>query len=142
MDRADAEAVVRRLHEPAAARLDSGKVAGLVEGLRPGTGAALLAIAAPDAPVEVVDDLCNVGTATFEPLPTLEPFPTYLAARIFQRRVAAAPWPRRGLSVEIKSRWRRRCRYSVETSRGGAAATWTFRGDESRRRRGDDNPWR
>ena len=49
---------------------------------------------------------------------------------ILCRRIAATPRLRRG--------------YSVVTSRGGAAAaTWIFRGDESRRRRGYnvDIPW-
>ena len=53
------------------------------------------------------------------------------ASETFQAWVAAPPW--------------RRCGYSVETSRGAAAATtWIVRGDESRRRRGCDVdiPWR
>merc|ERR1712097_94314 len=52
------------------------------------------------------------------------------AAQIFRGRVAATPRLRRG--------------YSVERGRGdAAAATWTFHGDGSRRRRGRDVdvPW-
>ena len=53
---------------------------------------------------------------------------------------------RRGCDVDIPwRRARRRRGYSVETSRGAAAAaTWIVRGDESQRRRGCDVdiPWR
>ena len=52
-------------------------------------------------------------------------YAAYFAAWIFRSQVAATPRPRR--------------EYSVVTSRGdAAAATWTFHGDESRRRRGRD----
>ena len=69
------------------------------------------------------------------------------AARIFCRRVAAARRP-----CDVDTPWRRiaatprlRRGYIVETGRGdAAAATWIFRGDESRRRRDRDVdiPWR